>query len=104
MEGLQSDRLNEAEESAETERVVGLVMKAIEDDFREVAKAILSKRDQELLGPGEFDLRDRVFKAACHVLEAALNDRKKGGTEAAARLVLAAAPTRGSSSGGRKRS
>ncbi len=104
MEGLQSDRGNETEESAETERVVGLVMKAIEDDFREVAKAILSKRDQELLGPGEFDLRDRVFKAACHVLEAALNDRKKGGTEAAARLVLAAAPTRGSSSGGRRRS
>jgi len=104
MEGLPNDRENEAEESAETERVVRLVMKAIEDDFREAAKAILSKRDQELLGPGEFDLRDRVFKAASHVLEAALNDRKKRGTEAAARLVLAAAPTRGSSSGGRRRS
>jgi hypothetical protein len=78
MEGLQNDRVGEAEESAETERVVGLVMEAIEDDFRQVAKAILSKRDHELLGPGEFDLRDRVFKAACHVLEAAINDRKKG--------------------------
>lgn len=104
MEGLQDNRDGEADESAETERVIGLVMKAVEDDFREVAKAILSRRDHELLGPGEFDLRDRVFKAACHVLEAALNDRKKGGTEAAAQIVLAAAPTRVSSSGGRKRS
>jgi len=104
MEGLRDNGASEVEQSAETERVVGLVMKAIEDDFREVAKAILSKRDHELLGPGEFDLRDRVFKAACHVLEAAINDRKKGGTEAAARLVLAAAPTPASSNGGRRRS
>jgi len=104
MEGLQSDRGNETEQSTETERVIGLVMKAIKEDFREVAKAILSKRDHELLGPGEFDLRARVFKAACHVLEATLNDRKKGGTEAAARLVLAAAPTPASSNGGRRRS
>jgi hypothetical protein len=104
MEGLQSDRVGVAGESAETERVVGLVMKAIESDCREMAKAILAKRDHELLGPGEFDLRDRVLKAACHVLEAAINDRKKGGTEAAARIVPAAVPTRDSSSGGRKRS
>lgn len=104
MEGLPDDRVVEAEGDAETERVLGLVMKAIEDDLRGVAKAIVSKRDDELLGPGEFDLRDRVLKAACHVLEAALNDRKKGATEAAARIALGVAATRGSSSGGPRRS
>ena len=104
MEGLRNNSVSEAEESAETERVIGLVMKAIEDDFRQVAKAIISKRDDELLGRGEFDLRDRVLKAACHVLEAAVNDRKKGATEAAARIVQAVAQTRVSSNGGRKRS
>jgi hypothetical protein len=104
MEGLRNNPVSEAEESAESERVIGLVMKAIEDDFRQAAKAILSKRDDELLGRGEFDLRDRVLKAACHVLEAAINDRKKRATEAAAQIVLAVAPTRVSSSGGRKRS
>ena len=104
MEGVQSNPSSEVEEAAETERVIGLVMKAIEDDFRQAAKAILSKRDDELLGPGEFDLRERLLKAACHVLEAALNDRKKGGIEAAARIVHAVAQTRGSSSGGRRRS
>jgi hypothetical protein len=104
MEGLRSDRAQEVEDDAETERVLGLVVKAIEDDLRGVAKAILSKRDDELLGPGEFDLRDRILKAACHVLEAAINDRKKGATEAAARVALGVAATRGSSSGGRKKS
>jgi len=104
MEGLQNDRSKKVEDDAETERVIGLVVKAIEDDLRGVAKAIITKRDDELLGPGEFDLRDRVLKAACHVLEAAINDRKKGATEAAARIALAVAATRGSSSGGRKKS
>ncbi len=105
MEGLRNNNaVKEAGGEAETERVLGLVMKAIEDDLRGVAKAIVSKRDNELLGPGEFDLRDRVLKAACHVLEAAINDRKKGATEAAARVALAVAATQGSSSGGRKRS
>ncbi len=104
MEGLGNNAMKEAEDDAETERVLGLVMKAMEDDLRGVAKAIVSRRDRELLGPGEFDLRERVLKAACHVLEAAINDRKKGATEAAARLVLGVAATRGSSSGGPRRS
>lgn len=104
MEGLPDDRVKGAEGDAEAERVLGLVMKAIEDDLREVARAIVSKRDDELLGPGEFDLRDRVLKAACHVLEAAVNDRKKGATEAAARIALGVAATRGSSSGEPRRS
>ena len=104
MEGLQNNQVSEAEESAETERVIGLVMKAVEEDVRQVAKAIISKRDHELLGPGEFDLRDRMLKAACHVLEAAINDRKKGGTEAAARIVHAVTQTRVSSSGVARRS
>ena len=69
MEGLPNDRAKEVEDNAETERAIGLVMTAIEDDLRGVAKAILSKRDNELLGPDEFDLRDRILRAACHVLE-----------------------------------
>jgi hypothetical protein len=104
MEGSQDDTVKRTEDDAETERLLGLVMKSIEDDLRGMAKAIVSKRDNELLGPGEFDLRDKVLKVACHVLETAINDRKKGGTEAAARTVPGVAATPASSSGGRKRS
>jgi hypothetical protein len=104
MEGLDDVLRSEAGESAETDRVIGVVMKAIEEDVRRMARAIVSKRDDELLGPGEFDLRDRVLEAACHVLEAAINDRKKRAIEAAACVALGVAATRGSSSGGRKKS
>jgi len=104
MEGLPIHGVKEAGDDAETQRVLGLVMKAIEDDLRGVARAIVCKQDNELLGPGEFDLRDRVLKAAGHVLEAAINDRKKRATEAAARIVPGVAATRGSSSGGPRRS
>ena len=102
MDGLSSKQGIEVEDSAETERVVRLVMEAIEADVRRMAEAIVSKRDNELLGPGEFDLRDQVLKAASHILEAALNDRKKGGIEAAARIVQTVAATRVSWDGVRR--
>jgi hypothetical protein len=93
MEGLREGQGNQAEESAEVERVIGFVMNAIEGDIRRMAEAIVLKRDDELLGPGEFDLRDKMLRAACHILEATINDRKKGGTKAAARSVPTAAET-----------
>ncbi len=73
------DHRKEAEDSAELGRAIGLVMKAIGGDVRQVAESILSKRDHELLGPGEFELCDKVLRAACHILDAAINDRKKRG-------------------------
>jgi uncharacterized small protein (DUF1192 family) len=96
MEGLRKDQENQAEESAEVERVIALVMKAIEGDVRRMAEAVVLRRDDELLGPGEFELRDKVLQAACHILEATINDRKKGGTKAAARAVPTVAKTRAS--------
>lgn len=104
MEGSRYDCDDQLEESLETERIIGLVMNAIEDDVRQMAKALASRRDDQLLGAGEFDLRDRVLKAGCHILEAAINDRKKGGTKAAARLARNVAKTRVSSSGVGRRS
>lgn len=102
MEGVPDDQGREARESAETERVVGLVMKAVGGDLRQVAEAMVGRRDDELLGAGEFDLREKMLKAAAHVLEAVVNDRKKGGTEVVARPVPAALATRGLSSGAAK--
>jgi hypothetical protein len=104
MEGLRKGRGNEAEESSEVERVIAFVMKAIEGDVRRIAEAVVLKRDDELLGAGEFDLRDKMLRAACHVLEATINDRKKGGTKAAARSVPAAVQTPASWGGETRRS
>jgi hypothetical protein len=104
MEGLREHQGNETEESAELDRVIALVMKAIEGDVRRIAESIVLKRDDELLGQGEFDLRDKILRTASHILEATINDRKKGGTEAAARSARTVAKLRVSSSGEAKRS
>jgi len=82
------------------ERAVALVMKAIQGDVRRMAEALVLKRDDELLGPGEFELRERALRMACHILEATLNNRKKGGTKAAAPPVPTAVKTPGFSAGG----
>lgn len=104
MEGLRTDPASEVDQSTEVERVIALVMKAIEGDIRRIAEASVLKRDDELLGPGEFDLRGKVLGMACHMLEATVNDRKKGGTKVPARSVPTAAKTPASWGGGARRS
>jgi hypothetical protein len=70
-----------------------------------------SKQDREMLGQTEFQMRELVHRIGAITVEAAVNERrKKGGTTAAASCAPAASRashaiiTRGSSSGGRKRS
>jgi hypothetical protein len=100
MEDLQTTVAGETGSSTEVERVVALVMKAIEGDLRRMAESIVLKRDDELLGPGEFELREKALGMACHILEATVNDRKKGGTKAAASSAPTVAKTHASSDGG----
>ena len=99
MEDLQTATAGEADQSTEVERVIALVMKAIEGDVRRIAEAMVLKRDDQLLGPGEFDLRNKVLGMARHMVEATVNDRKKGGIKVPARSVPTAAKTSASSSG-----
>ena len=90
MEDLQAAAAYEADQSTELDRVIAVVMKAIEGDVRRIAEALVLKRDDQLLGPGEFDLRQKVLGMACHMLEATVNDRKKGGIKVPARSVRTA--------------
>ena len=104
MDDLQTMGAGVADQSTEVDRIVELVMKAIEGDVRRFAETLVTKRDDELLGPGEFDLRNRMLGMARHMIEATVNDRKKGGTKVPARSVHTVAKTPASSSGGTKRS
>ena len=104
MDDLRTAAVCEADQSAEVERVIALVMKAIELDVRRIAEAMVLKRDDQLLGPGEFDLRNKVLGMARHMLEATVNDRKKGGIKVPARSVPTVAKTPASSSGETRRS
>ena len=79
MDDLRTVPANKPDPSTEVERVIALVMKAIEGDVRRIAEALVLKRDDALLGTGEFELCEKVLDMACHMLEATVNDRKKGG-------------------------
>jgi hypothetical protein len=104
MDDLRTAAVRGPDQSTEVERVVALVMKAIEGDVRRIAEAMVLKSDDQLLGPGEFDLRNKVLGMARHMIEATVNDRKKGGTKVPARSVPAAAKTPVLSSGETRRS
>lgn len=69
-----------AEQEAEAERIYGLIKSKVDEQVREMARLMASKKTSEMLGPGEFQLRDRLNEVGVGVLEAALNERaKKGG-------------------------
>ena len=100
MEGLPMECEEGAAKSAEVERMVALVTKAMEGENRSFAESLVFKQDKDLLGRGEFELRDTMLRAGSRALEATLNDRKKRGTKAAAQPVLIAKKRHASSNGG----
>jgi len=91
MEGSQTNNQPTTEEQTEVERAKEVVMKAIEGDLTEIARLMVCKGDGELFGKTEFELRDMVHRLGRNALEAMVNDRKKGGTKAAAHLAQTAA-------------
>jgi hypothetical protein len=94
-----------AEERAEAQRLFEVTQQAMAEEQWRICCLMASKKDNQLLGQTEFDLRDRVLRVGAIALEAAVNQRrKKGATTAVASLARTANTTRASSGGGKKRS
>jgi pseudouridine-5'-phosphate glycosidase len=89
------------EELAEVQRVHDVLSKAMDREIWQIAELMVGKRDDQLFGETEFALRDKVLRMGAQALQATVNDRKKGGTWAAAMFAQTAAETRVSSVGGR---
>lgn len=69
-----------AEEEAAAERIYRSIQAKAEQQLRNMARTMAAKKPHELLGRGEFELRDMVLKLGAEVLETAVNDgAKKGG-------------------------
>ncbi|MGE3817894.1 MAG: hypothetical protein AB7I30_00520 [Isosphaeraceae bacterium] len=64
----QADRIDEA------------LMKAAAIDLRVLADLLASRPDEKLLGKTAFQVRDAVHDLGALALQAALDERKKGGT------------------------
>jgi hypothetical protein len=88
------------EELAEVQRFHDVLLKAMDREIWQIAELMVGKRDNRLFGQTEFTLREKVLRIGAQVLEATVNDRKKGGIKAAAWSAPAAARTRVSSAGG----
>jgi hypothetical protein len=73
-------------------------------DLRRIADLLASKPDHQLLGATEFELRDHLLRLGAKALEAALAERKKGGTSGRARPARTAARRPASTAGKPSRS
>jgi hypothetical protein len=89
------------EELAEVQRIHDVVLKAMERDIWQVARYLATRRNDQLFGETEFTLREKALRMGARALEATVEDRKKGGTKAAATFVHSAAKARVSSAGER---
>lgn len=76
-----TDPVLSPEQEAEAQRLAAIIGKRAQEEALRMARLLASKPDAELLGATEFEIRDRVHKLGAHAIEAALQERKKGGTE-----------------------
>ena len=71
-----------AEQEAEAERIVDVVMAKMRVEAQQMARLMVSKENHELLGRTEFQLRDACHRLGAAVIDATLEGRKKRGTAA----------------------
>ena len=69
------------EQAERAEQIFQSLRQATEADLRGLAELLASKADGQLLGPTEFEVRDRVHRIGAKAIETALDQRKKGGTK-----------------------
>jgi len=72
------------EQEAEAQRWAELIAAKAKEEALALARLLVVKQPEELLGQTEFEVRDRVHRLGAHALQTALNERKKGGTKAPA--------------------
>jgi hypothetical protein len=68
------------EQEAEAQRLFEALQQPFLDEARRLARLLAAKPDAQLLGRAEFEVRDRVHRLGAQALQAALDERKKGGT------------------------
>ena len=65
------------EQAELAERIYQTLRQATDADLRGMAELLASKPDRQLLGPTEFEVRDRGHQIGARRLQTALDERKK---------------------------
>lgn len=69
------------DQEAEAQRIEEMAMEAIGREIRDAARLLASRKTNEFFGQTEFDLRDGCLRMGRVLLQSALDERKKGGTQ-----------------------
>ena len=69
------------EQEAEARRLAETVALKTKDELLQLARLLVSKRDDQIFGETEFQVRDLVHQIGARAIETAVNERKKGGTK-----------------------
>jgi hypothetical protein len=70
-----------AEQEKEAQRVSKIFQEKMAGDLLQLARLLVSKKDSEIFGSNEFEVRDRVHELGAKAIETVLEERKKGGTK-----------------------
>jgi hypothetical protein len=79
MEGYVRPQGMTDEELAEAERVFEVSRRAAEEELWRMVCLTAQKKDHELLGQTEFQMRDILMRIGARALEASVNERRKKG-------------------------
>lgn len=71
----------DAEQEREAQRIGKILQEKIAGDIVQLARLLVSKKDSEIFGKTEFEVRDRVHQLGAKAIETVLEERKKGGTK-----------------------
>ena len=70
-----------AEQEQEAQRIGKILQEKMAGDIVPLARLLVSKKDAEIFGKTEFEVRDRVHQLGAKAIETVLEERKKGGTK-----------------------
>ena len=69
------------EQEAEAQRMAAIIGRKAQEEALHMARLLASKKDSEIFGQTEYEIRDSVHKLGAHSIETALQERKKRGTK-----------------------
>ncbi len=69
------------EQEAEAQRLADSIAIKTKEELLQITRLLVSRKDHELFGQTEFEVRDLVHKIGARAIETAVNERKKGGTK-----------------------
>jgi hypothetical protein len=69
------------EQEAEAQRLADSIAVKTKEELLQITRLLVSKKDHELFGKTEFEVRDLVHTIGARAIETVVSERKKGGTK-----------------------